>query len=77
MTKRKKPSRSEERVLLMRAIVDEVRIHGRALARDPDALLVRIIAKTGLSRARVQEFAPECLALCRIALEILRERESG
>ena len=67
MAKRRKRagSTSAERIKLVEAIVAELKERGRGIAKDPDALLVRIVLKTGLSREDIVRAAADVVPLFR------------
>jgi len=62
------------RLAVLQAIVEELREHGRERMKDRDALLVRVVARTGLSRLEIQEAAAELLPLIRGLAEELRRK---
>jgi hypothetical protein len=68
-------STSKERITLVEAIVAELMEHGREGLKDRDALLVRIVARTGLSRASIERAAIDVVPLIRSLAERLREQE--
>jgi hypothetical protein len=53
------------RLALLRAVVEDLREHGRASGRDPDAFLVRLVLRTGLTREDIQRAATELQPLLR------------
>jgi hypothetical protein len=76
-TARMRPKRASSvqprvRLLVLGAIVEELREHGRAGMKDHDAVLVRVVARTGLSRVEIQEAAGELVPLLRELAEQLR-----
>jgi len=72
--KREKTVPPSVRLALLEAIVEELRQRGRAGMKDRDAVLVRVVARTGLSRVEIQEAASELLPLLRaLAMELRRE----
>lgn len=73
--RRRNASTSTERIKLVEAIVAELEAHGREGLKDRDALLVRIVARTGLSRAQVERAAIDVVPLIRSVAERLREQE--
>lgn len=77
MAKRRKRagSTSGERIKLVEAIVSELKEHGRGIAKDPEALLVRIVLKTGLSREEIVRAAGDVVPLLREIAARLRELE--
>jgi hypothetical protein len=68
-------SKSAERIKLVEAIVAELKEHGRGIAKDPDALMVRIVLKTGLSREEIVRAAGDVVPLFREITARLRELE--
>jgi hypothetical protein len=62
------------RLALLQAIVEELREHGRGGMKDHDAVLVRVVARTGLSRFEIQEAASELLPLLRALSEEMRRK---
>jgi hypothetical protein len=73
VVKRRRESVSKAvRFNVLKALVDELREHGREGMRDADAVFVRVVARTGLSRAEVQAAASELLPLLRELIENLR-----
>ena len=56
---------SPARLALLRAVVEDLREHGRAGGRDPDAFLVRLVLRSGLTREDIQRAATELLPLVR------------
>jgi hypothetical protein len=68
-------STSSERIKLVEAIVAELKEHGRKGLKDRDALLVRIVARTGLGRAQIERAAVDVVPLIREVVERLREMD--
>jgi len=66
-------STSAERIKLVEAIVAELKERGREIAKDPDALLVRIVLKTGLSRDEIVRAAGDVVPLFREIATRLRQ----
>jgi hypothetical protein len=72
--RKKRGAAPSVRLALLQAIVEDLREHGRAGMKDYDAALVRVVARTGLSRVEIQEAASELLPLIRGLAEELRRR---
>ncbi len=75
--RRKKPegSTSSERIKVVEAIVAELKEHGRVGVKDHDALLVRLILRTGLNRQQVERAAIDVVPLLRGIAARLRGEE--
>jgi hypothetical protein len=65
-------STPSERMKLVEAIVAELKQHGREGLKDRDALLVRIVARTGLSRQQIESAAIDVVPLILGIAERLR-----
>ncbi len=63
--RRRKPTGStqDQRVKLVEVIVAELKEHGREGMKDRDTLLVRVIARTQLSRAQIERAAIDVVPL--------------
>lgn len=68
-------SSSSERIKVVEAIVAELKAHGREGLKDRDALLVRVVARTGLTRVQIERAAMEVIPLLRSIADRLREDE--
>lgn len=73
--KRRTGSTSSERIKVVEAIVAELKEHGRAGVKDHDALLVRLVLRTGLSRAQIEGAAIDVVPLFREIVARLRRGE--
>lgn len=68
-------STSAERIKLIEAIVAELKAHGREGMKDRNAVLVRVVARTGLSRMQIERAAIDVVPLIREIVERLREQQ--
>jgi len=68
-------STSLERIKVVEGIVAELKEHGRAGVKDHDALLVRLVVRTGLSRVQIEEAAIDVVPLLREVAARLRRDE--
>ncbi len=56
-------STSSERVKIVEAIVAELKEHGRSGVKDRNALLMRLVVRTGLIRAQIERAATDVVPL--------------
>jgi hypothetical protein len=73
--KKRTGSTSSSRIKVVEAIVAELKEHGRAGVKDHDALLVRLVLRTGLTRAQIERAAIEIVPLLREIAARLRGEE--